>query len=225
MVRVAAISDIHGNLDLLKIVWQKLYKLGLTPDQSGLPILNAGDNVVYGAQNNECVDFLRDKSNNVITVGGNYDRNIAHYKEKEASFIKRWQRTRPDKFEAIQRANEEVTDKNRQWLASLPRFVEVEIGGANFLVTHYRPGDDKLSLFGFTPQSEFEAIAADLDGGVQVVVTGHTHRQFVKTVDGVLFVNPGSVGRPLAMPTFAVIEIASSGRLSAEIVKCYDSQP
>jgi putative phosphoesterase len=33
-----------------------------------------------------------------------------------------------------------------------------------------------------------EAANADL------IVCGHTHRPFVRTVDGVLFVNPGSVG-------------------------------
>jgi uncharacterized protein len=56
--------------------------------------------------------------------------------------------------------------------------------------------------------------------GVDVVITGHTHRPVVEKVGGVLFVNPGSAGpRRFRLPvSVARLEIAA-GNVEARIVE------
>ena len=53
--------------------------------------------------------------------------------------------------------------------------------------------------------------------GIDVVVSGHSHRARVETIDGVLYLNPGSAGRRrFRLPiTLATLDI-SSGTLSPE---------
>lgn len=66
---------------------------------------------------------------------------------------------------------------------------------------------------------------ADLDvdpaaSGIQVIVTGHSHRPLIEQRAGILHLNPGSAGpRRFKLPvTVAVLEI-EAGRASARIVE------
>ena len=49
--------------------------------------------------------------------------------------------------------------------------------------------------------------------GIDVVVSGHSHRPRVETLDGVLYLNPGSAGpRRFKLPiTLATLELSASG--------------
>ena len=49
--------------------------------------------------------------------------------------------------------------------------------------------------------------------GIDVVVSGHSHRPRVETIDGVLYLNPGSAGpRRFKLPiTLATLELTASG--------------
>jgi hypothetical protein len=49
--------------------------------------------------------------------------------------------------------------------------------------------------------------------GIDVVVSGHSHRPGIRTVDGVLYLNPGSAGpRRFSLPiTVAMLELTKSG--------------
>ena len=64
------------------------------------------------------------------------------------------------------------------WASSLPVIEMSEIGGAFFYMLHNL---DYLDL---------DPVAA----GIQVVISGHTHRPSLFEKDGVLFLNPGSAG-------------------------------
>jgi putative phosphoesterase len=61
-------------------------------------------------------------------------------------------------------------------------------------------------------------LAAAHDAGADVAMFGHSHVPFIKNMNGILLVNPGSVGRPRtrAGATFAVIECTQDGLLETE---------
>lgn len=66
---------------------------------------------------------------------------------------------------------------------------------------------------------------ADLDvdpaaAGIQVIITGHSHRPLIEQLAGILHLNPGSAGpRRFKLPvTVAILEI-EQGRVSAGIVE------
>jgi putative phosphoesterase len=56
--------------------------------------------------------------------------------------------------------------------------------------------------------------------GVQVVVSGHSHRPAIEQRDGVLYVNPGSAGpRRFSLPISAAELTVDAGRVAARIVE------
>ncbi len=200
-MQVGLISDIHGDLQALQRVWAEFTRLGLT---NGL-VLNAGDNVGYGDDPQGCIDFLRARPN-IITVQGNYDRNVARFPQREAEYRKKWGRARPAKFEAIQRDSKTISPDARDWLLALPREREMDCGGMTLLLTHYAPGI-KEGLGRWTPPARLTVLAAQTSA--RVVVCGHTHSPFARTAGGALFVNPGTVGRSLSHnPGYAVLTLA-----------------
>ena len=63
--------------------------------------------------------------------------------------------------------------------ADLPEAVTIDLGGTRVYVLH------DLKALAIDPRAE----------GVQVVVSGHSHKPLVEERQGVLYVNPGSAGR------------------------------
>ena len=186
-VRVGIFSDIHGSLAALRAVWAALEADGLA---SGL-VLNAGDTVGYGPDPEGCVRFLKERPN-VVSVKGNYDKNAALFPEREAEYRKKWGKARPDKFAAIQRDSEVISSDTRRWLSALPAEETRTLEGVPLLLTHYSPGS-KTGIGSWTSDDEIVEMAALTDA--LVVVCGHTHTDFARDVGGVLWVNPGSLGR------------------------------
>ncbi len=186
-MRVGIFSDIHGNLSALQAVWAALEAEGLA---SGV-VLNAGDTVGYGPDPEGCVRFLQDRPN-VVSVKGNYDKNVALFPEREAEYRKKWGRARPDKFEAIERDSQAISEETRRWLLELPDEETRMLESIPLLLTHYSP-ISKVGIGRWTTDAEITEMAALTDA--RVVVCGHTHIDFVKEIGGVLWVNPGSLGR------------------------------
>jgi putative phosphoesterase len=70
--------------------------------------------------------------------------------------------------------------------------------------------------------------AVDIDpvaAGVQVVVSGHSHKPSVSHRDGVLYVNPGSAGpRRFKLPIAAAELVIDGGNVSARITEFSEAQ-
>lgn len=203
-------SDIHGHLDALQSAWVALEAAGLTDRL----VFNAGDVVGYGDAPEACVRFLRARPH-IVTVRGNYDKHVAVFPECEAEYRKKWGRSRPDKFEAIRRDSEAVSDETRRWLGDLPSEVEMTLEGVSVLMTHYAPGS-KEGLGRWTSDARLAELAQTTTA--QVVLCGHTHTPFVRDVGGVLWVNPGSLGRSWdGRFRYAVLTLAPGQPPSAQL--------
>ena len=83
------------------------------------------------------------------------------------------------------------------WAALYPETARVTLGGRSIYLLH-----DRKAL-------EIDPVAA----GIDVVVSGHSHRPKVETVDGVLYLNPGSAGpRRFSLPiALATLELTGDG--------------
>ena len=89
------------------------------------------------------------------------------------------------------------------WAKRLPETARITVGGRRLLVVHERT----------------HAAARAPADGVDVVVTGHSHRPLVECRDGVLFVNPGSAGpRRFSLPITVAHLIVSADDVDATIV-------
>jgi putative phosphoesterase len=215
-MRIAAISDIHGDYQSLTAVWQDIEDRGLNQ----MPVLNAGDTVAYGHSTMACVDFVRDASHGIISVSGNYDVNSARFPAKEDSYRRKWGKLRPDKLGALRDASDDLTTDARNWLLTIPTATTIELGGARISLSHYAPTTDKEGLFADTSETRLSQIAAEIDGSFDIVIVGHTHSAFARRVGDVLFVNPGAVGRSFGSPTYAEIDVEPDTDSKARIVSC-----
>ncbi len=186
-MQYAVFSDIHGNFAALQAVWNAIEVIGLIDR----PVLNAGDTVGYGPDPEACVDFLRARPQ-CASVKGNYDKNVAQFPEREAEYRKKWGGARPDKFEAIRRDSSVISGETRSWLSDLPAEVPLTLDGVPVVLTHYSPGS-KEGIGTWTLDTRLVDLAANTNA--KVVVCGHTHTPFVRQVSGILWVNPGSIGR------------------------------
>lgn len=182
-MRVALIGDVHANLPALEAVLQH------ARGEDVEAIWNVGDFVGYGAFPNQVIERLREAQ--AVSIAGNYDLKVLAFKKKS----KKWRKKKQSqKFLAFQWANQALTKKNRKCLDSLPTQRELQIEGLRVLLTHGSPASEKEHLTPDTSETRLRQLASMVDA--DMVVCGHSHRPFVRYVDGVHFINTGSVGRP-----------------------------
>jgi putative phosphoesterase len=168
VTRIAALYDIHGNLPALEAVVG-----GLDAD-----LVVVGGDVASGPFPAETLELLRSLPMPVRFVRGNADRvlDLDGIPEPNRS-ARLW-------------VAERLGEENVRFLADLPLDVVVE--GVRFC--HGAPGSDTVVITRVTPDERLRRL---LDGvEEQVVVCGHTHVQFDRTVDGTRVLNAGSVGAP-----------------------------
>jgi uncharacterized protein len=91
----------------------------------------------------------------------------------------------------VVRGNNDIGDD----VASLPGHVRIELGGLMLYVVH-----------------DIADVPKRLEG-IDIVVTGHSHKPLIERRDGVLFINPGSAGpRRFKLPiSLALLDIKGGG--------------
>jgi putative phosphoesterase len=179
-VRIAAISDVHGNLLALDAV------LADIATQSVNVVVNLGDLLSGPVQPRETADRLMELD--LPTVRGNHERQLLTYAPERMGVSDRL-------------AHDTISDRHRQWLAELPLTLQVADG---VLAFHGSPTDDLVYLLetvdpsGARPATEAEVterLGASVD--VPLLLCGHTHLQrSMRLPVGALVLNPGSVGWP-----------------------------
>ena len=200
-MRYAIISDVHANVDALTAVLADIKKTGVDE------VLCLGDLVGYNGFPRETLALLRDAG--VRSIFGNHDlMALARLPDDGAGTLAR---------KAIHWTRRVLTEEDWWYLASLPAELRID----DLLCVHATPGDPLVRL-SHSEQFRSEAEALMESGAqVNVVFTGHTHRQHIVIVrqegdvertggtDAVLprnalcFVNPGTVGQPRERDTRA----------------------
>ena len=193
-MRIALISDIHANLPALQAV---LRDLDGRADVDA--IYHLGDLVGYAPWPNEVVETIARRG--IAGVAGNYDSTVAtDYKHCGCKYEDPKQEELSHLSYAWTRGH--VTAETKRSLAALPFRLDVRplgghVAGPRLILVHGAP---TLNTLYWTEERDEEfcrkmIARAGADGG-DVLAFGHTHLPWQRTVDGVLLVNAGSVGRP-----------------------------
>jgi diadenosine tetraphosphatase ApaH/serine/threonine PP2A family protein phosphatase len=85
-------------------------------------------------------------------------------------------------------------EANKAWLRTLAPQIRFEADGCRFLLVHGSPRRINEYLYEDKPDQTFARVAAGAHA--DVIVCGHTHRAYDKTVAGARFINVGSAGKP-----------------------------
>ena len=204
--RVAILTDVHGNLPALEAVLAEVDRLGIAA------IYCCGDIVGYGPWPNETGELLRARG--IPSLLGNVDADALSFPQDRRRLKKH---RHPDKYRSLQFTAGVLSEASRRFLEELPARLEVEIAGRKILLVHGSPEGNRDSV---RPDVTSEVLAAWLDQAqAAAIVCGHTHLPFVRSVDGRLFVNAGTAGRPSdgdPRVSFAVLTVGP--KLSAEIL-------
>jgi putative phosphoesterase len=178
VARIAVLADVHSNADALEAVLMEALAETAT-------IVVAGD-VVSGPFPALTVDLLMSLEGARFVLG-NADREvIAAFDEGRPFDAAETNPARMTSWDA-----ERITREQRDFLASFESTVEPVPG---VLVCHGTPRSDEEIVTRATPDDVLREVLADV--GQRLVVGGHTHVQYDRTVDGTRFVNAGSVGLP-----------------------------
>ena len=178
--KVAALYDIHANLSALEAVLEEISDLGVD-------VILIGGDVAWGPRPTETVRLLRGLDEAVV-IRGNADREVGTWRvgseepDDPVGEINTW-------------CSAGLSDDDRQWLVELPETAVLDIEGLGpTLFCHGSPRSDEEILTAATPESRLVEATTSVDEAI--VVGGHTHMQFDRTVSGVRVVNAGSVGLP-----------------------------
>lgn len=182
-MKVALVGDIHANLPALDAV------LAHAQGQGAEAVWNVGDFVGYGAFPEEVVQRLRKEY--VLSTIGDYDRDVLRFRKRED----KWRRTKGlEKYLALQWAHEQLSKKSRKYLRFLSREIRMQVGGRRILLAHACPGSGKSPLGSEAPDDPLRDIVRSAQA--DLIICGRSHRPVACQVDGVWFINPGSVGAP-----------------------------
>lgn len=184
-MKLAILADIHSNLAALETVVDDVRRH--RPDA----VVVAGDVVNRGPDPAPCVDLLEDLATREgwRLVRGNHE-----------DFVVSEGRPRPERSPWLDQVYQHTTwtaRKLRHRLAALadwPDQEEIQApDGGRVRIVHASMRNNRTGLYDKMTDEELRGLIAP---PAPVLCVGHTHRAFVRRVDGCLVVNAGAVGLP-----------------------------
>jgi predicted phosphodiesterase len=186
-MRVAALYDIHGNLPGLDAVLAD-------PASDRLDAIVVGGDALPGPMPAEVLDRLSGLAVPVHYILGNGEAAIlAHLEGQGLDHLP--EGVRP----AVRWSAEQLSDEHRRHIATWTATVTLDVEGmGGVLFCHGTPRDDNEIFTRLTPEAQLAPVFAGVSA--EIVVCGHTHMQFDRTVGRTRVVNAGSVGMPFGKP-------------------------
>jgi putative phosphoesterase len=184
-MRVAVVSDIHGNLPALEAVIADIEA------RRADVVLHAGDLALAGCQPAEVIDRIRELGWQGIV--GNTDDLLWRPEERRVQ-LERAPKLRDllrMLFDVYAPATLDLIGRERtEWLRTLPR----ERREDEVTLVHASPGDLWRAP---GPDAEDSELLATYGGcGTTMVVYGHIHIPYVRSLGRLVVANSGSVGSP-----------------------------
>lgn len=185
-MRIAIISDIHGNLEALKTTLADIEKRNIDK------IFCLGDTVSKGSHSQVCLDLVRKKCE--VVIKGNCDIDFDSHPKKSVHNI-------PLELlnKRINWLNEELTEESKEYIRNLPFSYEFYMSGSLVRMFHAHPEkitgviinedtyEDKYRMFEPSENTASQKVA-------DMVIYGHLHAPFMNKMYNKTLINVGSVG-------------------------------
>ncbi|MDD3419217.1 MAG: metallophosphoesterase family protein [Candidatus Gastranaerophilales bacterium] len=197
-MKIAVLSDIHGNMEALGAVLEHMK--GESVDK----VYVCGDLAMAGPEPSLAVDFFRQYDAAIIQ--GNTDEMI----------VKNIIPPIPVMAEALKYSQQVLNDEQKSFLANLPVSHQEKIEDLNLLFVHGSPRRNNEDIL---PNQPSEKIADMIkDTTADVIFCGHTHLPCGYQIKKQTVVNVGSVGRPFSEELKACYVTVNINKNEAEIL-------
>lgn len=183
-MKIALISDIHGNLEALNATMNDIKKRNVDK------IFCLGDIVAKGYHDNECIDIIRKECE--VVIRGNCDRHFTTRLED----LNITQESEIEKWKVL---DKKITQTNKEYLKNLPYSFEFYLSGSLIRIFHATPEADNVALVTqdriedkfkmFLPSSKTVS-----DKVADIVIYGHIHSQYMDKLYNKTLLDVGSVG-------------------------------
>lgn len=184
-MKIAVLSDIHGNLPALRAVTEDI--ASWAPDT----VVVNGDIVNRGPRSKACLHFVFDKAENENwhVLRGNHEDYLLECARPDFPLTGPAFEIRRFAHWTYQQLNGEV-----KVLAGLPdRYTLLAPDGSEFRVIHASMHSNRAGIYSEMADALLRARIAPAPA---VFVTAHTHQPLIRRLDDTLVVNVGSVGAP-----------------------------
>ena len=179
-MRVAILSDIHGNKLALDAVLQDLAQQPAI-DQ----VVIAGDLCLNGPYPREVLETIQ--AMHCPVLQGNVDTEAVNDKARRGH----------KKQKMIEWTREQIGPAGVQYLATLPfSHLVKNPGGTDLLVVHANPLNQDDAIFPTTPDCKLEHLLGKLPSTIGALAFGHYHVPFIRRWWHLLLVDVGSCGLP-----------------------------
>lgn len=181
-MRIALISDIHGNLTALEAALADIKRRGAER------IICLGDVALEGPQPGEVIRRLRDLA--IPVVMGNTDDWLLHPRRKATKTAKERMELENGLWSA-----EQTSPIERALVAEYSPTLSFDLDSLNLLCYHGSPRsfDDRIR-----PNTTTVQLAKYFRGhNATLLAGGHTHEAMIRRYGESIIINPGSVGAPV----------------------------
>ena len=183
-MKIAIISDIHGNLEALKATLKDIEKRQVDK------IICLGDTIAKGVHPKECLSLIRKKCE--IVLQGNCDVyfSIEHQNIDEMDELKQ---------KRIKWNKSLINKEDREYLLSLPFAYEFYMSGSLVRVFHATPTANDIAIANVDKiETKYQMFLPSENTQSQniadVVIYGHIHHPYMDKIYNKTIINVGSVG-------------------------------
>jgi putative phosphoesterase len=177
-MRIAVVSDIHGNLAGLDACLTDLKAQG-----GADAIVAAGDLCVNGPKPKKVLQRLEEIGAQALR--GNTDRYLAAAESAGSTAAERAQ---------LEWTRKELGEKWLQWLGELPFAIRIGDDDNQLLIVHANPSNDDEHLWPDADDETLERLIGE--ERAQTIAFGHLHLPYVRSWRSKILVNVASAGLP-----------------------------
>ena len=182
-MKIAIISDIHGNLEALKATLEDIKRKKVDK------IYCLGDIIAKGIHPKECIQLIREHCG--VVIQGNTDEYFSkeHFLEEKAEI----------EAKRIQWNQSLISKEDRAYLLNLPFCHEFYLSGRLVRLFHATPKVNNKAIINqdmpYIKYEMFEPTENTISNQVaDVVIYGHIHHQYMDKIYNKTLLNVGSVG-------------------------------
>jgi len=184
-MRIAAISDIHGNLPALEAVLADIERM-----ESDLIVI--GGEITSSPMPHQTLDLLMALGPRTQFILGNADRELVACFDGD---VPPERRSNDDPRHVDAWAARQITSQQRDFLVDLPESIVVEVDGMGQVrFCHGSRRSDEEIITVATPEDRMRDMVTGI--AQRVVVCGHTHMQFEHRIGETRVLSAGSAGMP-----------------------------